>query len=212
MRDGMRFFRTTSLLGIQMIAVIADIRENLKQGRYANEASVSQGIVLRLLHELGWPTFDTSVVSPEFRLGGTRADYALCHPARKPLVLIEVKQVGQGTDAEHQLFGYAVHHGVPMAILTTGQEWQFFLPGERGDYRERRVYMLDLLERELDESVARLHRYLSYEDVRSGKAIEAARTDYLDVAKEREIQAALPEAWRKLLSESDEILLELVAE
>lgn len=99
-----------------------------------------------------------------------------------------------------------------MAILTTGQEWHFFLPGERGDYNERRVYMLDLLERDSDESAARLQRYLSYRDVCSGRALEAAKADYRDVAKNREIQRTLPEAWNKLIEDEDDFLLELVSE
>lgn len=37
---------------------IEAIRGGIKAGRFSNEASVSQGIVLRLLHALGWPTYD----------------------------------------------------------------------------------------------------------------------------------------------------------
>ncbi len=99
-----------------------------------------------------------------------------------------------------------------MAILTDGQEWHFFLPAEQGDYGERRVYKLDILERDLDESVERLRRYLYYRAMSTGQAIEAARRDYRDIAKEREIKATLPEAWTKLISESDELLLELIAD
>jgi hypothetical protein len=177
-----------------------------------NEAAVSQGIVLRLLHDLGWPSYDNSVVWPEYSVGTRRVDLALCHPPRKPIVFIEVKQVGQGADAERQLFEYAFHLGVPLAILTTGQEWHFFLPAEQGDYGERRVYKLDLLERDPCESIARLRRYLEFGAIVSGAAIEAARTDYRSIAKEREIQRTMPEAWQKLISESDELLVELLVE
>jgi predicted type IV restriction endonuclease len=130
-----------------VIDSIEAIRNGLRAGRFANEAAISQGIVLRILSELSWPAYDTTVVWPEYALQGRRVDFALCHPPGKPIVFIEVKQVGQGTDAERQLFEYAFHLGVPLAILTTGQEWQFFLPAERGDYGERRVYKLDLLVR-----------------------------------------------------------------
>jgi len=54
-------------------------------------------------------------------------------------VFIEVKQVGQSDGGERQLFEYAFHRGVPMAILTDGQEWHFFLPAKQGDYGDRRV-------------------------------------------------------------------------
>jgi predicted type IV restriction endonuclease len=191
---------------------IEDIRSGIKSGRFRNEASVSQGIVLRLLQVLGWPTFDTQVVCPEYSLEGRRVDFALCHPSLKPIAFIEVKQIGQSDGAERQLFEYAFHIGVPVAILTDGQEWNFFLPAEQGDYGERRVYKLDLVEREPQESAARLLRYLSYAEVATGRAIAAAREDYQNVSRNRQMLATLPEAWSKLVSEEDDLLLELVAD
>ncbi len=191
---------------------LVDIIEKIKTGRFGNEASVSLGIVVRLLSGLSWPTYDTTVVSPEHPLEGDRVDFALCHPPGKPIVLVEVKRDDVGSDADRQLFRYAVHHGVPLAVLTTGRLWHFFLPGERGDYDERRVYKLDLLERGVAESAARLSRYLNYRDVCSGKAIEWAKADYRDIAKGREIRRTLPEAWTKLVEEGDDLLVELVAD
>lgn len=191
---------------------IEDVRAGIIAGRYGNEAAVSQGIVLRLLQALEWPTYDTQVVCPEFSLSGRRVDYALCHPSNKPVAFIEVKQIGQSDGAERQLFEYAFHVGVPLAILTDGQEWNFFLPAEQGDYTERRVYKLDMLERDVSESVARLKRYLSYAQVLSGAAIAAAREDYKNVSRGRQMLSTLPEAWSKLVAEEDELLLELVAD
>lgn len=191
---------------------IEDVRAGIKAGRYGNEAAVSQGIVLRLLQALGWPTYDTQVVCPEFSLGGRRVDYALCHPTNKPVAFIEVKQIGQSDGAERQLFEYAFHVGVPLAILTDGQEWNFFLPAEQGDYSERRVYKLDMVERDVAESVTRLERYLSYAQVSSGAAIAAAREDYKNISRSRQMLTTLPEAWSKLVAEEDELLLELLAD
>ncbi|MFQ5698047.1 MAG: type I restriction endonuclease [Myxococcota bacterium] len=173
---------------------------------------MSQGVVLRLLHALGWPSYDVDIVAPEYSLEGRRVDFALCHPPGKPLVFVEVKQVGQSEGNERQLFEYAFHKGVPLAILTDGQEWHFFLPGEQGDYGERRVYKLDLVQREVAEAAKRLERYLGYQAICDGSAIGAARADYRDVAQEREIRAALPEAWRNLVDEEDDLLIELVAD
>lgn len=191
---------------------IEDVRAGIKAGRYGNEAAVSQGIVLRLLQALGWPTFDTQIVCPEFALGGRRVDYALCHPPNKAVAFIEVKQIGLSDGAERQLFEYAFHIGVPLAILTDGQEWNFFLPAEQGDYSERRVYKLDMVERALPESVARLERYLSYSQVSSGAAIAAAREDYRNVSRSRQMLSTLPEAWSKLVADEDELLLDLLAD
>ena len=191
---------------------IEDIRAGIRAGRFGNEASVSQGIVLRLLHALSWPAYDTQIVCPEYALEGRRVDFALCHPPRKPIAFIEVKQIGQSEGAERQLFEYAFHIGVPLAILTDGKEWNFFLPGEQGDYGERRVYKLDILEREVSESVSRLVRYLKYDAIVSGAALVAAREDYRNVSRERQMNDTLPEAWRKLVDEEDDLLLELLAD
>jgi predicted type IV restriction endonuclease len=191
---------------------IEEVRAGIKDGRYGNEAAVSQGIVLRLLQALGWPTYDTQVVCPEFALGGRRVDYALCHPANKAMAFIEVKQIGQSDGAERQLFEYAFHTGVQLAILTDGQEWNFFLPAEQGDYAERRVYKLDMVERDAAESVARLERYLAYAQVTSGSAIAAAREDYRNVSRSRQMLSTLPEAWSRLVAEEDELLLDLLAD
>lgn len=191
---------------------IEEIRTNLKAGRFSNEAAVSQGVVLRLLQALSWPTFDPQTVCPEYSLEGRRVDFALCHPPGKPIAFIEVKQVGQSEGAERQLFEYAFHAGVPLAILTDGREWSFFLPGEQGNYGERRVYKLDILERDITECTSRLQRYLSYEAIKSGQALDAAREDYRNVSRERQIMETLPKAWQKLVEEEDSILLELIAD
>ncbi|MFA6970020.1 MAG: hypothetical protein WC208_01345 [Gallionella sp.] len=191
---------------------IEEIRLGIKAGRFVNEASISQGIVLRILHALSWPAYDTQVVCPEYSLQGRRVDYALCHPPSRPIAFVEVKQIGQSEGAERQLFEYAFHIGVQLAILTDGQEWNFFLPGEQGDYGERRVYKLDIVERDISECVARLTRYLQYDACISGAAIEAAREDYRNVSRDRQMKATLPKAWARLLEEEDELLIELVAD
>lgn len=191
---------------------IEKIRNGLREGRFTSEAAVSQGILLPTLHELGWPVFDTSIVIPEFSVEGRRVDYALCHPANQPSVFIEVKKVGLTEGADRQLFEYAFHLGVPMAILTDGQEWSFYLPGEQGRYDERRVYKLDLLERDISEAEGRLIKYLGYNNVCSGAALKAARSDYQNVARTRLIDINLPKAWTSLLKEQDSLLLELLSE
>lgn len=191
---------------------IAAIRVGIRAGRFSNEASVSQGIVLRLLHALGWPSYDTDAVWPEYSLSGRRVDYALCSPPGKPIAFIEVKQIGQSDGAERQLFEYAFHDGVPLAILTDGREWNFFLPGEQGDYGERRVYKLDIVDRDVKECSDRLERYLLHSAVASGAAIQAARDDYRNVSKDRQMLASLPKAWHQIIADEDAMLLEIVAD
>ena len=194
-----------------LVNIVRDIQSRLKTGQFANEASVSQGAVLPILQALEWPIFDAQMVCPEYTLENRRVDFALCHQVRRPEVFIEVKQVGQSEGADRQLFEYAFHAGVPLAVLTTGQEWHFYLPAEQGTYQERRVYRLDLLEREPEECAARLIRYLSSERVADGDSLVAAREDYRGLARRREIDEALPAAWRRLIDEQDELLIEIIA-
>ena len=191
---------------------IDDICNKLKEGLFINEAAVSQGIVLRLLNVLTWPTYNTQVIIPEYSVEGRRVDYALCHPPSKPIVFIEVKQVGNIEGAERQLFEYAFHVGVPIAILTDGQKWRFFYPIGQGDYRERKVHEMDLTEDDSEESAKKLNRYLNYESIRTGEAAKAIKEDYEKVVQQRQVATRLPEAWSKLIEEADEFLLDVVAE
>ena len=188
------------------------VREQLRRGDFHSEMAVIQGVLWPVLDELGWPVGDTNVVYPEFSLGGRRVDYALCHPAEDPAVFIEVKNVGLSDGADRQLFEYVFHSGVPMAVLTDGREWSFFLPGERGKYNERMVRKLHLLQQDVEESAGLLDRYLSYDRVCSGESLVAARSDYQEVVRARETADALPKTWRALLEEPDSLLLELLAD
>ena len=175
---------------------IDDIRNKLEEGLFTNEAAVSQGIVLRFLHALDWPIFNIQVVVPEYTVEKLRVDFALCPVSSKPLVFIEVKQVGKIEGAEEQLFGYAYREGIPIAILTDGQIWQFFYPIGQGDYRERKVYELNLVEGDSEENAVPFDKYLNYESVRTRKSIKIIENDY----KEKKIENNLPEAWNKLVA------------
>ena len=122
---------------------IEDIRNRLDNDQYTTEASVSTGIVLRLLIALGWPVHNPTAVKPEYTVEGRRVDFALFAPESRLRVFIEVKPVEQIQAGEEQLFEYATHCGVPIAILTDGQEWRFYHPGGEGSYEERRVCTLE---------------------------------------------------------------------
>src|ERR1017187_3938799 len=139
---------------------LSDITTRLRQGKFPNEQAISQGIVLRVFQELGWDTWDTTVVWPEFQTGEGRADFALCHPPSKPAVFTEVKQPGKAEDAVRQSLEYAFHKGVPFVVLTDGKTWIFNLPAEKGSSEDRRVYKLYLYENQSAKQAEILRRYL----------------------------------------------------
>lgn len=191
---------------------LADIITKLREGRFPNEQAISQGIVLRILHELGWTTWDVSLVWPEYQTGEGRADFALCNPPNKPAVFVEVKPPGKAEDAVRQALDYAFHSGgVPVVVLTDGKTWSFYLTMEQGTYDERRVYKLDLFEREPSEAAAKLTQYLSLSNIKSGQALDSAREEYRNRNRAAQARAAIPAAWQELVGKGDELLVELLA-
>ena len=193
---------------------IDEIRNGLEQGRFhENEMSVRQGIIEPLLRGLGWPTNDTRVVYPKYSIAGGRVDYALCYPPVEPVVLIEVKSIGKIDEgAEQQLFSYAFHQGVPILVLTDGQQWRFFYPTGRGDYDKRKVCMLNLCDGDSKTNANLLQRYLSYTTIQNGDAFQVIEDDYRLLSSQREAAKYLPETWRGLVEVADELLIDLVAE
>ena len=187
---------------MSLVSRIQTVRDRLRGATLANEASVSIGVVLPILDALGWPAFDPAVVAPEYSVGTRRVDFALLTHGR-PAVFVEVKQPGLAGHADRQLFEYAFHEGVPIAILTDGATWHVYLPAMQGSYDDRRVYLLDLLEREPEESASRLRRYLSRAAVESGDAFERAQADYKrsQQLQEGARKAAIPQAWSNLVAE-----------
>ena len=193
---------------------IDEIRNGLEQGRFnENEMSVRQGIVEPLLRGLGWPTQDTRIVCPEYSIAGGRVDYALCYPPLEPVALIEVKSIGKiDEEAEQQLFSYAFHQGVPILVLTDGQQWCFFYPAGRGDYGKRKVCVLNLSDSDSKKNTNLLQRYLSYTSIQNGDAFRAIENDYRLLSSQREAAKHLPETWRGLVERADGLLIDLVAE
>lgn len=190
-----------------MRSTLEDLVYRLHNQQFPNEEAIKQGVVLRLLGALNWNVYDPLSVRPEFSISGKRVDYALCCSNDTPRIFIEVKQRNTFDAGEDQLMlSYAFQLGVPVAVLTDGQRWAFYLPGGEGTFQERCFYHLDLLERDSEEAQKRLVRYLDFERVKNGKALEAARTDLHSAARNRAVTTALPKAWEEMLREGDEIL------
>jgi hypothetical protein len=190
---------------------IAVITSRLQQGRYPNEQAILQGIVLRLLQELGWDVYDTNVIRPEFQTGEGRADFARCHPPFKPAVFVGVKQPVKAEDGVRQALEYAFHTGVPFIVLTDDKTWSFYLCAEQGSYEDRRVYKLDIFERTDVEAAVVLAKYLSRTKVESGECLEIARKEYRGRNRRSIARQAISEAWNELVQKGDELLVDLVA-
>ena len=177
-----------------------------------DEAATKQAVVLRLLAILGWDPFNIDEVKPEYIVGGRRVDYAL-RLANMNKVFIEVKRIGEALeDHQEQLLNYSFQEGVKLAILTNGITWFFYLPLHEGSWEQRRFYTVDLLQQDTEDINARLVDFLSKENLVSGKAIDNAEKIYKSQQKENIIKNALPKAWNKIVSDPDELLIELIGE
>lgn len=192
--------------------LLTRIKDRLSKDLYRNEAAISTSVVLPILRALGWDDSDPEQVAPEFSSGRGRVDFALFSTPMRGAVFVEVKGVGRSDLGDRQLLEYAFHEGVPLCILTDGREWSFYLPSGQGNYDERRVHRLRLDERLVDDAARVLTRYLERERVRNGAAHEDAIRDYRDLASRREASRIIPEAWKQLVAEPEDLLIELLAD
>lgn len=195
-----------------ILTLIERIRERLAQNAYINEAAISHGVVTPILNALGWDSADPEQLVPEFTTERGRVDFALFGLGHRPAVFVEVKAVGRAVYGDRQLFEYAFHQGVPLCVLTDGREWSFYLPSGQGSYEDRRVYRLQLDDRQPEECERILTRYLARDRVRDQRAFEDAQRDYRDAAGQREAISILPRAWAELLATPEELLLDAVAD
>ena len=189
-------------------ATLDDIVGKLRENRFPNEQSISQGVVLRVLRDLNWPDHDTDIVWPEYQTGEGRPDFALCHPPRKPRIFIEVKQPGRAEHGLKQAMEYAFRtSGDLFIVLTDGATWSFYLPTGGGGYEERLVFMLDLLKCPTAESANILRRYLERSRVVSGDAIRVAREEH----KNQRDRVNIRKAWSGLVGKRERLLIDLLA-
>lgn len=176
-----------------------------------DEAATKQAVILRILSFLGWDTFNTDEVCPEYSIGGKKVDYALRHNNYNK-VFIEVKKVGEDLEShQEQLLNYSFQEGVKLAILTNGITWWFYLPLYEGSWEQRKFYTIETYDQNAEEITQKFKDFLSKENVISGKAIENAENIYKGKQKQNLIKETLPIAWNKIIDEPDDDLIELIA-
>ncbi len=152
---------------------IAHIFEHKQHLAGVNEATTQQYVVLPILRALGWD--DTNLASmdviPEYKVENRRADYAL-HIQREqnPVVLIECKRWDQPIGKnEEQICFYAYSGNVPLAIITNGKLWRFYLSRWEASSLSDRIFCeTDIENRE--DAISNLEKYLLKSNVASEEA------------------------------------------
>ena len=201
----------------KLTSTIRNIAKGIADERYRNKAEIMQGVVQRILQDLGWPIFEPQVFAREFRIGrGARykVDYALCHPPGKAAVLIEVKDLGNADGKrQRQLLKDRFLQNAPIAVFTDGRIWRFFFLAGAGNLEESLFARIDLRDEDPFVVADTFARYLDREAVKSGAAGKRAQEDYEKVESQRRAEEDFASVWRKLLSKPEEsLLLELFIE
>jgi len=196
----------------KLIEFIEKLKTNQKVIAGFDEAATKQAIILPILQMLGWNIFDIGEVMPEFSTGSRRVDYSLKLDGSNK-VFIEVKKTSEDLEQhEEQLLDYSFREGVEIAALTNGITWWFYLPTQRGDWKERKFFTIDLIQQDPRDAATKFTDLLLKTNVLSGTALENAERIYKDRQRKTKIEEALPEAWAKLISEPDPLLIDLLAE
>ncbi len=199
----------------KLVILIASIFRKLKQDGFAemdSEEAVKHGAILPVLQELGWSVFDPKECRPEYG-PSWKVDYALFLKG-KPRVFIEAKAVSSQLtpDNQQQLCTYTSQHGVPLAILTNGKSWEFYLALTEGLFHERKIYSIEVEHQDVNDAAGHMVSLLSKPQVESGQAEAYAKKLHESHMRDASIDAALPKAWEKLFKDPDSILLDYLAE
>ncbi len=195
----------------KLLSLITQLKSDKRLVSF-DEASTKQAVILRILSLLGWDTFNIDEVNPEYSVAGKRVDFSLRH-SNVNKAFIEVKKIGEDLEKhQEQLLNYSFQEGVKLSILTNGITWWFYLPLHEGSWEQRKFYTIEIYDQNPEEIVEHFIDYLAKENIISGKAITNAEAIYKNKQKNHLIKETIPKAWSKLISEPDELLIDLLAE
>ena len=177
-----------------------------------SEQATREMAVNPVIGALGWDTFSPAEVAREHPVRGGKVDYCLRGPMGA-LVLIEVKCTGKDlSEHQEQLLHYAFREGVPLAALTDGLVWWLYLPTAKASWEQRRFYRIDFREQDAAAAAAAMHRFLNREDSIGGASLAEAQREFESQERDRLVSLALEKAWRRVLSDPQGRLRDLLAE
>ena len=170
----------------------------------ANEPATCEIAVLPVIGALGWDTDDFDEVRRQYPvkdIDGKEGSVDYCLYAKgRPYALIEAKRAeAELSRHQAQLLRYAYQEGVELAALTNGLDWWLYLPMVGGEQVHRRRFSsVNLREQTYPDSAAMLHRFLNRDCVVSGEAKSEAEREFESQKRNRLVESALPEAWRRV--------------
>jgi hypothetical protein len=190
------------------------ISEIQSDERYSNfdEAATKQGIVLKILSLLEWDPFNIDEIHPEYAVGNGKVDFSLRHKNTDKAFILVRKGGKVLQKNQEDLMDLAAQKSVKIGALTDGSTWWLFLPLLGESLEEKNFQTLNLTKNKARDIAQGLQDFLSKQSITSGRAIKAAEEIYLTKQREIMLKENLPKAWRKLMSEPEKWLVELVGE
>lgn len=194
----------------KLLSLIKDLKE--KRIVCLDEAKTKNAVILPALAYLGWNTHDVKEVEPEHQVEEIKVDYLLKRPNQSE-VLVEVKRMGEALKKhEEQLFNYSFKEGVNLAVLTNGTTWWFYSPLLPGLWKNKKFSTLDVYNQTPEEVTNNLEKYLSKDNVFSGKSLARARDMFETRQREEVINSTLPNVWHKMVTAPDVDFISLIAD
>ncbi len=194
---------------------LRDVLEAIRSGPTPqNEEAAKFQIIAPVLQGLGWNPFSGTEVLYEHRVetakGSGRVDIALQSQGHT-VAHIEAKAPGHDLDRyAKQAVGYGFDEGVDICALTTGLEWQLYLPRANRPHKERRFATLRLEHDRIDQLAEDLETFLGKDNLLNGRS-ERRATEVLEARRQADLlKNKLPEIWSRMVHEPDERLVELV--
>lgn len=178
----------------------------------SSEQATREVAVLPVLECLGWEIFDASEVVREFSAGDGKVDYCL-KTGQKNHILIEVKRAGTPLDEhQEQLLKYSFAEGAPLAVLTDGLVWWLYISKGETNWKDRRFLIVNFSKQTKGEACRELMRFLKKEEVKNGNAVKEAQKEFDKLQQEKKAIGEIPKAWERLVSEPEELLVDLLRE
>ena len=143
-----------------LVAHIELLRARIRSHNAAlreNETRTRMALIDPLMHALGWDISDPGMVTPEYKVSGGWADYALLRPDGQPAATVEAKKLGEALASHRmQMLNYANAAGIDYAGLTDGNHWELYDVFKRGQLEERRILEVSIANAPAHESALKL--------------------------------------------------------
>lgn len=175
-----------------------------------DEAAIKQGVVLKILSLLDWDPFDVDEVLPEYEIQGSKVDFCLKKAKANKVFILVRKNGGDLQKHQDKVLSLSVQGKIPIAILTSGLTWWFFLPLVQGSADEKKFLAIDMATQKAEEASETFENFLTKESVLSGETEKAAEDIYTARQRDFFIRETLPKAWSQIMSDPKKWLADIL--